>query len=223
MAEQPVGEQGPGPLRQDDTAGDGVVPEPQQAGPPPGYPAYFYQWYPPRPRVVVRADLLPAVSVLATVSMLGFLVGWLWSLLAPATRRVIGRDGEDLPLSALTANQAESYHRGDALVIFLLLGLAAGLCTGLAVWFLRGRRGPVVMIAAVLGSGLGGWLAVLLGESWAAGRYPLPAKVEVLDVIRLAPVVDSQWVLLAWPLTTALMYGVMAAWNSMDDLGRRLG
>lgn len=222
MAEQPVGAQGPAPLRQDDAAGDGVVPEPQ-AGLPDGYPAYFYPWHPPRPKVVIRADLVPAISVLSTVSLLGFLVGWLWSVLAPAQRQVIGNDGEPIPLSALTANQAESYHRADALVIFLLLGLAAGLCTGLAVWFLRERRGPVIMLAAVLGSALGGWLAVLLGESWAAGRYPMPAEVEVLDVIRLAPELDSQWVLLAWPLTTALIYGVMAAWNSMDDLGRRLG
>ncbi|GAB3466184.1 DUF2567 domain-containing protein [Actinophytocola sediminis] len=221
MAEQPVGAQGPAPLRQENTAGDAVVPQPVE---PAGYPEYFaYQWRPPRPKVVVRADLVPAVSVLSAVSVLGFALAWLWSVLAPAQRMVIGNEGEPVPLSALTANQAESYHRADALVIFILLGLAAGLCTGLAVWFLRARRGPVIMIAAVLGSALGGWLATLLGESWAAGRFPLPTEVEVLDVIEMAPVVDNIWVLLAWPLTTALTYGVMAAWNGMDDLGRRLG
>jgi hypothetical protein len=219
VAEQPVGAQDAAPLRQEHAPGD--------AGPPPpvpGYPAYLpYPWHPPRPKVVIRADLLPAVSVLSTVSLLGFAVAWLWSVLAPGQRKVIAEDGEPLPLSALTANQAESYHSADALVIFVLLCLGAGLCTGLAVWFLRERRGPVIMIAAVLGSALGGWLATLLGESWAAGRFPMPAEVQVLDVIQVAPGLDSVWALLAWPLTTALMYGVMAAWNSTDDLGRRLG
>lgn len=197
------------------------VPAQPGAGYFPAYPPYH--WQPPPSKVVIKADLLPAVSVVSTVSLLGFGVGWLWSVLAPGQRQVIGQDGQPLPLSALTGNQAESYHGADALVIFLLLCLGAGLCTGLAVWFLRERRGPVIMIAAVVGSALAGWLAALLGESWATGRFPTPPEVRVLDVIQVAPEVDTMWALLAWPLTTALMYGVMAAWNSMDDLGRRLG
>lgn len=219
MAEQPVGAQGPAPLRQDSTAGEGEAPQPAA-----DYPAYFpFPWRPPRPKVVIKADLVPAVSVLATVSLLGFAVGWLWSVLAPSHQMVIDNEGRPIPVSALTANQAESYHHADALVIFLLLGLGAGLCTGLVVWFLRERRGPVVMVAAALGSALASWFAVLLGEGLAAGRFPVPTDVQVRDVIVVAPELDSLWVLLAWPLTTALMYGVMAAWNSMDDLGRRLG
>lgn len=221
MAEQPVGAQGAAPLRQEDAAGEGQAPGVPSV---PEYPAHFpYAWRPPRPKVVVKADLLPAVSVLSTVSLLGFAVAWLWSVLAPAQSMVIGNEGRPVPLSALTANQAESYHRADALVIFLLLCLAAGLCTGLGVWYLRERRGPVIMIAAVLGSVLGGWLATLLGKAWAESSYPAPTEVEVLDVIQVAPQLESMWVLVAWPLTTALMYGVAAAWNSMDDLGRRLG
>jgi predicted DNA repair protein MutK len=45
----------------------------------------------------------------------------------------------------------------------------------------------------------------------------------VLDVVEQAPQLESAWVLVAWPLLTALVYGVLAAWNAMDDLGRRLG
>jgi hypothetical protein len=184
----------------------------------PDYPGYLpYPWHPPRPRVVVRADLIPAVSVMSTVALLGFALAWLWSVLAPPVRVVIGNDGQPFPLAA------ESYHRADDLVIFVLLGLAAGLCSGVGVWFLRERRGPVVMAAAVLGSVLGGWLATALGTAWAEGRYPAPGEVRPLDVVEMAPRLESMWVLLAWPLTTALAYGVLAAWNSMDDLGRRLG
>ncbi|OLF16171.1 hypothetical protein BU204_18300 [Actinophytocola xanthii] len=176
-----------------------------------------YPWHQPRPRVVVRADLVPAVSVMSTVALLGFAVAWLWSVLAPPVRMVIGNDGQPFPLVA------ESYHRADGMVIFILLGLAAGLVSGVAVWFLRERRGPVVMAAAVAGSALGGWLATALGTAWAEGRYPTPGEVQTLDIVEVAPRLESMWVLLAWPLTTALAYGVLAAWNSMDDLGRRLG
>ncbi|HWM01642.1 MAG TPA: DUF2567 domain-containing protein [Actinophytocola sp.] len=186
--------------------------------PPTQYPEYLpFAWRPEPPRVVIKADLLPAVSVLSTVSLLGLAVGWLWSRLAPPQRMVVGEDGQPVPLTA------ESYHRFDDLVLFTLLGLAAGLFTGVAVWFLRERRGPVVMIAAVLGSAVGGWLAMQVGVAWAGGRFPVSTNVEVLDVIQQAPRLESTWAVLAWPLATALAYGVLAAWNSMDDLGRRLG
>ncbi len=108
-------------------------------------------------------------------------------------------------------------------MIFTFLCLAAGIVTGVAVWYLRERRGPVVMMAAVVGSAVGGWLAMLVGKAWAEGRWPVPASVRPLDVVPSAPVLESPWGILAWPLMTALAYGILAAMNGMDDLGRRLG
>jgi Protein of unknown function (DUF2567) len=216
VAEQPAGAKGAAPHRAEHAAENGDAAP--GAVPPTQYPEYLpFTWRPEPPRVVIKADLLPAVSVLSTVSLLGLAVGWLWSRLAPPQRMVVGEDGQPVPLTA------ESYHRFDDLVLFTLLGLAAGLVTGVAVWFLRERRGPVVMIAAVLGSAVGGWLAMQVGVAWAGGRFPVSTNVEVLDVIQQAPRLESTWAVLAWPLTTALAYGVLAAWNSMDDLGRRLG
>lgn len=200
MSEQPVGEQA-APHRE------------------PEYPIYPppYQWQPPVPRVVVKRDLLPAISVVSTVALLGLAVGWLWSRLAPPQRKVITQDGQAASLTD------ESYHRFDALVVFMLLCLAAGIVTGVAIWYLRERRGPVIMLAAVAGSALGGWLAQSVGRSWADGRWPVPQSVKALDIVPVAPVIESAWGLLLWPLATALAYGVLAAMNGMDDLGRRLG
>ncbi|MFL6122544.1 DUF2567 domain-containing protein [Actinophytocola sp.] len=200
MSEQPVGEQ------------DAPHREPE-------YPIHPnpVQWQPPTPKVVIRRDLLPAVSVLSAVTLLGLAVGWLWSLLAPPQRQVITQDGQAASLTD------ESYHRFDDLVIFMLLCLAAGVVTGIAVWYLRERRGPVVMLAAVAGGALGGWLAQSVGTSWAAGRWPVPKSVKALDIVSVAPVLESAWGLILWPLATALAYGVLAAMNGMDDLGRRLG
>jgi hypothetical protein len=200
VSEQPVGEQ------------DAPHREPE-------YPIYPnpVQWRPPTPKVVIRRDLLPAVSVLSSVVLLGLAVGWLWSLLAPPQRKVITQDGQAASLTD------ESYHRFDDLVVFMLLGLAAGVVTGIAVWYLRERRGPVVMLAAVAGGALGSWLAQSVGKSWAEGRWPVPKSVKALDIVSVAPVLESAWPLILWPLATALSYGVLAAMNGMDDLGRRLG
>lgn len=169
------------------------------------------------PKVVVKADLLPALSVLSTIGLIGVPVGWLWARLAPPQRAVVLDDGKPAALDI------ETWHSFDALVIFMLLSLAAGVFVGALVWLLRERRGPVVMIAAVLGSVLAAWLATLMGASFAAGRYEITGALKVGDVVELAPELRSSWVLLAQPLAVALTYGVLAAWNGRDDLGRRLG
>ena len=200
MSEQPVGEQA-APHR-----------EPEHPIYPPPY-----EWQPPVPRVVIKRDLLPAVSVLTTVALLGLAVGWLWSRLAPPQRKVITQDGQQASLTD------ESYHRFDDLVIFMLLCVAAGVVAAVAVWFLRERRGPVVMLAACGGGALGGWLAMQVGKAWADGRWPVPSSVKALDIVSVAPVLESAWGLMLWPLATALIYGMLTAVNGMDDLGRRLG
>jgi hypothetical protein len=199
VSEQPVGEQH----------------APNREAEYPIYPTPV--WYPPVPRVTVKRDLLPAVSVLSTVALLGLAVGWLWSRLAPPQRKVITQDGQAATLTD------ESYHRFDDLVIFMLLCIAAGIVTGVAVWYLRERRGPVIMLAAAGGGALGGWLAQSVGKSWAEGHWPVPQSVKPLDIVSVAPVLESQWGLILWPLMTALAYGVLAAMNGMDDMGRRLG
>ncbi|CAM2849086.1 DUF2567 domain-containing protein [Saccharomonospora xinjiangensis] len=169
-------------------------------------------------RVVFRADLLPAFSVASLISLAGLPLGWLWARLAPPQRmRVVTRDHQLVPLTL------ESWHRFDGLAIFLLLGLVAGLLVGVIVWLLRARRGPVMLVGAVLGSLLGSWLAMRMGSVFAEAAFPLPHSPRLGDVVERAPVLETGWALLAQPFTTALAYGTLAAWNARDDLGRRLG
>lgn len=182
------------------------------------YPSFppNYVWRPPMPRVVIKADLLPAVSILSTVALVGLAVGWLWARLAPPQRKIITQDGGQATLTD------ESYHRFDSLVVFMLLCLGAGLVVGVAVWYLRERRGPVVLLAAAGGGALGGWLAMSVGQAWADSRWPVPSSVKPLDIVHVSPSIESAWGIIAWPLMTALAYGALAAMNGMDDLGRRL-
>ncbi|WAL69629.1 DUF2567 domain-containing protein [Amycolatopsis cynarae] len=171
----------------------------------------------PRPKVIVKADLLPAVSVLSLAGLLGVPLGWLWSRLAPAERVRVYSDGQLVPL------QLESWHRFDDLAIFAMLGLAAGVVTGVAVWLMRSRRGPVVLAAAVGGALLAAWLGSVLGLAFANGLYSVATAPKLGDVIEVAPRLESGWVLVAQPLATALVYGLLAGWNGREDLGRRLG
>ncbi|GAA1352525.1 DUF2567 domain-containing protein [Saccharothrix algeriensis] len=180
-------------------------------------PVFVYRYAPPRPRVVVKRDLLPAFAVLSTISLFGLPVGWLWARLAPPQNAVVAQDASLVPVTG------ESYHRLDALMVFVLLGAGAGLITGVAVWLLRERRGPVVMLAATAGGGVAAYLAQRTGLGSAGSRYALGAAPRVGDAVALAPVLETWWGLLAWPLGTALAYGCLAAWNGLDDLGRRLG
>lgn len=170
-----------------------------------------------RPRVVVKADLLPGVSVLSTIAVVGLALGWIWSMIAPAERLFITDDGTPVPLLD------ESYHRFDDVGVFLLVNLAAGLILGAVVWQLRERRGPVILIAAVLGAVVGGWLAMRTGVSFAQGGYPTPTAPHPGDVVTKAPGLGTSWALLAQPFALAFAYGVLSAWNGRHDLGRRLG
>lgn len=186
----------------------------------PLYPAYGYPYYvppAPKPKVHVKADILPAVSVFSIIALVGIPVAWIWAQLAPGQLKAVAQNGVLIPLTA------ESYHRFDAIAIFVALGLASGLVVGVAVWFLRERRGPVIMVAAVLGSLAAAFMAVLLLGAFSSGMYPAPAATKLGDVVTIAPKLESMWAVLAAPLATALAYGVLAAWNGMDDLGRRLG
>lgn len=186
----------------------------------PQYPAYDHPFYlppPPRSRVIVKADLLPAISVLSMVSLIGIPLAYLWALLAPGQLKAISRTGQILPLTA------ESYHRFDSLAVFVMLGLGAGLVVGVGAWFMRERRGPVVMVALVLGSLGAAYLATLMTGMFTGWMYDVPTALNAGDIINVAPTLESGWVILAQPLAAALAYGVLAAWNGLDDLGRRLG
>jgi hypothetical protein len=166
--------------------------------------------------VVVRADLGPALGVLGAVAVLGLPVGALWSWLAPpeiVMRSVRpGVPGGVLPLAG------QSEHRFDAMATFLLIGLVTGVLTGAALWLLRQWRGPLVLVAGVLGSLVAAWLAMRAGLWLAAARYPDLASTGM--AFPRAPVLESGWVVIAQPFALAVTYCLTTAWNGTDDLGR---
>ncbi len=138
---------------------------------------------------------------------------------------------DDLPrfLSSMRPGLPE----GSVLTVLALIGGVGGTA-GVAAYgyWVREKgwqhrswlpRGPVLLIAIVLGSLIAAWLGVQVGASFAASAFPVPPTPRPGDVFAMAPEVSTPWAVLAQPLAAALVYGLAASWNGADDLGRRLG
>ncbi|MBQ1013816.1 DUF2567 domain-containing protein [Micromonospora sp. M51] len=146
--------------------------DPPQADPSPGAaPAGFDPGQPPtsaayqsslelrfdEPRRPLRAVATVVGAVLA-LAALGVPLGLLWAALAPDTPVLKTAEG-----AIYAEPQPEQPIAADGW--FSLLGLAFGLLVALAVWVvLRRRRGPVGLVAAVLGT------LVAAPVAWQVGR-----------------------------------------------------
>ncbi|MGA9309332.1 MAG: DUF2567 domain-containing protein, partial [Pseudonocardiaceae bacterium] len=169
---------------------------------------------PSRLGAAVRVDLVPALIVLCVVAVLGLPLGALWSWLAPpefvARSALAPTPGGVLPFVG------ESEHRFDDMATFVLFGLAAGILIGAALWLLRRWRGPLVLVAAVLGSLVAAWLAMRVGLWLVAAHYPNRAGTGA--PFPQAPVLESAWVIVTQPFGVAVTYCLATAWSGTEDL-----
>jgi Protein of unknown function (DUF2567) len=167
-----------------------------------------------RSGLVFRADLAPALAVLCLVAVLGLPLGALWSWLAPP--EFVARSPLALTPGGVLPFVGQSEHRFDDMATFVLFGLAAGMLIGAALWLFRRWRGPVVLVAAVLGSLVGAWLAMRVGLWLAAAHYPNRAGTGA--PFPQAPVLESAWVIVTQPFGVAVTYCLATAWNGAEDL-----
>ncbi|MBW0008852.1 MAG: DUF2567 domain-containing protein [Pseudonocardiales bacterium] len=158
-----------------------------------------------------RGDVVAAVGVVGVVGAMGLPLGVLWAWLAPA--EFVARSA--MP-GAVLPFVGQDEHPFDDMATFVLLGLAAGVLTGAALWLLRRRRGPLVLLAAVLGSVVAGWLAMRTGLWLVAARYPDLASTGA--PFPRPPVLQSAWVIVTQPFGVAVTYCITTAWNGSDDL-----
>jgi hypothetical protein len=161
------------------------------------------------PDAVVRADLLPAVTVLGAVALLGIPLGVLWAWLAPP--EFFARSPRAPTPGGVLPFIGQSEHRFDDLATFLLFGLAAGVLTGAGLWLYRRLRGPLFVLAAVLGSLIGAWLAMRIGLWVVAASYPDLASTGA--PYPRPPVLESSWVITTQAFGVAVSYCICAAWS----------
>lgn len=170
---------------------------------------------PSRRGAVVPADLAPALSVLGAVALLGLPLGTLWSWLAPP--EFVARSDRALIPNGVLPFVGQSEHRFDNMATFVLLGMATGVLTGAALWLYRRRRGPLLVVAAVLGSVIAAWLAMVTGLWLVAAGYPDLASTGA--PFPRAPVLESAWVVVGQPFGVAVTFCIATAWNRSEDLG----
>ncbi|NJP35253.1 DUF2567 domain-containing protein [Micromonospora sp. HSS6-12] len=147
----PAAPVGPAPA-----VGPAAVPAGGPVGPV--YPATWYGGPPPVAEEPPRPRVAQAVVAALGLVVLGAPLGLLWATLAPDTPVVKTAEG-----AIYGEPQPEQPIAADGW--FSLLGLGFGVLAAVALWFvLRRTRGPVGLVAAVLGS-LGAALV-----AWQVGR-----------------------------------------------------
>jgi hypothetical protein len=164
---------------------------------------------PSRRGAIVRSDVIPALRVLGTVGLLGLPLGVLWSWLAPP--EYVARSPRAPTPGGVLPFVGQSEHRFDDMAIFMLFGLATGVLTGAVLWLLRRQRGPLVLLAGVLGSLISAWLAMRVGLWVAAAWYPDLSSTGA--PFPRPPVLESAWVTIAQPFGVAVIYSITTAWN----------
>lgn len=174
-------------------------------------------WPPPTPayRDVVKgeettaetaAEVRQGAVVLLAVAIAGNVLGLLWLWLAPRVPLV--SDGRSVLLT-----ESEAEHAVGADGVFILLGLAFGAVTALAV-FLFHRRGGIPVVA---GLALGGLLGSVLG--WGTGTLLGPTHDVVARARQVgqgvtfdAPLeLQAYGALLAWPIAAMVVHLALTA------------
>lgn len=176
----------------------------------------------------LRDDLPAALRLAAILAVVGLPLGVLWGLIAPDVHVV------DLPGAGTGSPAGEADHAFDAVAIFTLMTASFGVVAGALAWRRRHRRGPVLLVALVLGSLVGAFLAGRVGALFAWSASPVPVLVDpaalgtagpnggpvpgVLTSLPASP--GPWWIALVAGLGAALTYVLAAIVDGHEDMGR---
>lgn len=168
---------------------------------------------PPPPRRPLRPQLRAAGLTVAALVVAAVPVGLLWRALAP-DGRVVQTEQGPYPVDP----QPEQYVAADGW--FALLGLGFGVLAALLAWrLLRRHRGPVQLVAVVLGT------AAAAPVAWLAGRWPGHADFEQWRRTAAAgattvqpPDLRAYAVLLVPVFAAVITYTLLAGWSHDPDL-----
>jgi hypothetical protein len=121
----------------------------------------------PRRPVLEMADVWTAVLGTIGVALLGVVAGFVWAWLAPRAMAVADGKGK----SGLINPETKAFAGAD--VMFLFIGVGAGLLCGSVAAILARRRGVAVSVAMALGGTLASLLAAFIGRALSGGpaRY----------------------------------------------------
>ncbi|WP_437009089.1 DUF2567 domain-containing protein [Streptomyces sp. enrichment culture] len=207
---QPPSEHVPNDAAAPSTPPHGDTPGGASAWPPPA-PAYRHA----KGEETVpdtAAEVRQGAVVLLAVAIAGNVLGLLWLWLAP--RIPLVSDGRSVLLT-----ESEAEHAVGADGVFILLGLAFGAVSALAVFLFHQRGG----VAVVAGLALGGLIGSVLG--WGTGTLLGPTHDVVARARQVgegvpfdAPLeLQAYGALLAWPIAAMVVHlGLTALFGPRD-------
>lgn len=183
---------------------------------------------PPVPRFSRRRAALVVVGAL---TLIGALIGALWSVLAPPVHGVIALTKSGNRVQAYLGAEADHFF----VAAFMLLGLlcVVAVVAAVAAWQWRAHRGPAMVLAVCVGSILAAAAAAGVGAVLVAARYPV-VEIDAAPVspdhrvhyITEAPAVffghtpgQIAVTLLIPAAVAALTYALFAVAAVRDDLG----
>jgi hypothetical protein len=168
---------------------------------------------PQLPAAERRAETRAAARVVVAAVALAALCGAAWGFLAPAQQLLVIEPDRGVPLTG------ESYHRFDALALFVCAGVLVGAVTALSAWQWRRMRGPVLFVGVFVGAAVGNVAMWLIGEWVARLHHPRPAHAPLHAIVDLAPTVGSDAGLYAAPFTASVVMAALVLLSPRDDLG----
>jgi hypothetical protein len=160
------------------------------------------------------AQLREGGLIVATLAVVGAVLGPVWELWSPA-----GPAGIMLP-AGIQADESEAWAAADGR--FALITAVVGLIAGALAWYLprlRAVRGPWIALALAVGGIVGALLTDLVG--WAlrgGGKHYSCGQFTCIDHLPLSVQMRGLWFLEAF--AAVLVYGLFVAFAVKDDLGR---
>jgi hypothetical protein len=146
--------------------------------------------------------------VVAALALVGVPLGLIWQAVSPRSAGLVLQSGAIIP------DETEALIGADGW--FALLTGVVGLIAALVVWTRRSWRGPATVVALALGGVVGALVTALVGHVTGGGQSTGRAGA----LITLPVSLHATGLLFFQAAVAVLVYGLLVAFTTRDDLGR---
>jgi hypothetical protein len=161
----------------------------------------------------LRWALLALIVAVAASALLGLLIGFIWSAVAPRALLVV----QDRGVAYVLNSETDAFIVADAW--FSLLTAVAGLICGVVGYVVAVRRyGALPLVGLLLGGVAGAWLAMWIGQQQGLARFRAqlvtsPAGTRLREPLMLG----GHGALAFWPLFVGLLVGTVEVISQAID------
>jgi hypothetical protein len=157
---------------------------------------------------LVRTDVYVGAWIVATLAVAAIPLGFVWQAVSPRSAGLVLQSG------AIVPDETEAFIGTDGW--FALLTGLVGLVAAVVVWSRRSWRGPAAIVALALGGVVGAMVTALVGHLAGGGKST--GKADAL--ITLPVSLHATGLLCLEAAVAVLLYGLLVAFTTRDDLGR---